>query len=69
MGSIIAFRRLIQHGLRALVALEELLDACIGGLGSLAHMTKLDEQKKLLITERGGIDHGNHPYVGFAARF
>ncbi len=57
-----AFRRLIQRGLRVLVALEELLDASIGGLGSLAHMTKLDEQEQFLATERGGIDHGNHLY-------
>jgi hypothetical protein len=63
------FRRLIQRGLRAMVALEELLDARIGGLGSFAHVTKLDEQEQFLVTERGGIDHGCHPYVGFAARF
>lgn len=64
-----AFRRLIRRGLRTLVALEELLDASIGGLGSLAHMTKLDEQEQFLVTERGGIDHCSHPYGGFAARF
>ncbi len=69
MGSVIAFRRLIQRGLRALVALEELLHARIGGLGTLAHMAKLDEQEQFLVTECGGINHGNPPYCGFAARF
>ncbi|MEZ5447399.1 MAG: hypothetical protein R3F45_16755 [Gammaproteobacteria bacterium] len=63
------FRRLARRGLRALVALEELLDASVGGLGSLADVTKLDEQEQFLITERGSVDHGYHPYGGIAPRF
>lgn len=60
-GSTRAGGRITRRGSRTLLAPEDLFDPGVGGPGPFAHMAKLDEQEQFLVTERGGIDHGNHP--------